>query len=78
MNDMAYDISHLLEPEMAQLEAPTLRIAKAPPAVPAPSGIVVAQEALARELLAVADVHEELIQQYLRMSGYSPQDGYDA
>jgi hypothetical protein len=79
MNDLAYDISHLLEPEMAQVDAPTLRmVAKAPPAALAPSGVVAAQEALARELLQVADVHEELIQQYLRMSGRSLQDSYDA
>ncbi len=78
MNDLAYDISHLLEPEMAQVEAPTLRIAKAPRPVPAASGALAAQEALARELLQVADAHEELIRQYLRMSGYSLQDSYDA
>lgn len=77
MNDLAYDISHLLEPEMALAEAPTLRIAKAAPAAPTPAGVLATQDALARELMLADDTHEALIQQYLRMSGVSQRDSHD-
>jgi hypothetical protein len=40
---------------------------------PPPANAVSAQEALARELLQVADAHEALIQQYLRFSGATSQ-----
>ncbi len=70
MSDQAYDISYLIESEPAKAEAPALppglRMAPAPP--PAPPSIASAQEAMARELLQVADAHEAFIQQYLRMN----------
>ncbi|KRE84761.1 hypothetical protein ASG75_12795 [Rhodanobacter sp. Soil772] len=68
MSDLAYDISYLLDSEPATAAAPALRVARAAPAAPAPSvlpGVAAAQVALARELLQVAEVHEEWIRQYL-------------
>ena len=72
MNDIAYDISHLLDFEPVRAAAPAPRAVKAVPAVVAnlpPPSITVAQDALARELMQSASIHEALIQQYLRMSG---------
>jgi hypothetical protein len=71
MNELAYDISYLLESEPAEVEGvPALRVAKAPPAArPARSGVAAAQEAMARELEQFAEVHEEWIRQYLRVQG---------
>jgi len=66
MSDHAYDISYLLETEMTSVSAPAVQAQKARPALPLPSPVVVAQEALARELMQAAAVHEALIQQYLR------------
>lgn len=68
MNDHAYDISYLLESESVVAEAPVPRVAKAPQTAPKRPTVIDAQEAMARELLSAADAHEELIQQYLRMS----------
>lgn len=64
MNDVAYDISYLLESEPAMAAAPVLRVAKVAPAA-VPQGVAAAQAALARELLQVAEAHEEWIRQYL-------------
>jgi len=66
MNDVAYDISYLLEnePATATAAAPVLRVAKAAPAA-VPLGVAAAQAALARELLQFAEAHEEWIRQYL-------------
>jgi hypothetical protein len=72
MSDMAYDISHLLEAETCQADAPTRRAApavRAVPAAPAPPGVDEVQKALARELMQAAAVHDALIQQYLRTRG---------
>ncbi|MGH8157827.1 MAG: hypothetical protein ACREPQ_06885 [Rhodanobacter sp.] len=69
MNDHAYDISYLLESELVIAEAPVARMVKAAPAAPRQPTVTDAQEAMARELLQAADAHEELIRQYLRMSG---------
>ncbi|OOG59870.1 hypothetical protein [Rhodanobacter sp. C03] len=79
MNDHAYDISYLLESELVKADVPELRVAKAPPAPPPvsyQSALAAAQEAMARELLEVAEAHEELIRQYLRFSSGSLQDPF--
>jgi hypothetical protein len=65
MSDLAYDISYLIESEPAAAPAPALRVARAVPAAPVPLGVAAAQAALARELLQVAEAHEEWIRQYL-------------
>ena len=72
MNDIAYDISHLLDAESQQADAPAARIVRTVPAVPTRavrSGVAAAQEALARELIQCAPIHDAMVQQYLRMSG---------
>jgi hypothetical protein len=78
MNDMAYDITHLLESEPVKFEVPDLPVTRGPikasPAVSVPSNVAVAQEAMARELMQVAEAHEALIQQYLRFTGDTFQD----
>ena len=75
MNDPAYDISHLLEQELATYAAPSLRIVGAPPTARA-ADATVAQDELARELLQSAAAHEALIQQYLRMAVDTGTDGW--
>jgi len=77
MNDLAYDISHLLESEPFKTPVPEFRTARVTPAAapPVPT-VAAAQEALARELLQAADKHEALIQQYLRMTDAAYQDSY--
>ncbi|MEO8809700.1 MAG: hypothetical protein ABI386_05600 [Rhodanobacter sp.] len=73
MNDFAYDISHLFDVETPAAGAPAPRMVRAVPPAPAapplPSGVAQAQEALARELMQSATIHDALVQQYLRMSG---------
>jgi hypothetical protein len=79
MNDIAYDISHLLDVELSQADAPAPRVVRAVPvaaARPAQPSIAEAQEALARELMQVATIHDALIQQYLRMSGDTFRETY--
>jgi hypothetical protein len=79
MNNEAYDISHLLESEPAKADAPEFRIVRATPAAPAAparSVVVSAQEAMAQELLRAAEAHEEMIRQYLRISGDPVDDPY--
>ncbi len=79
MNDLAYDISHLLESEPVKTIAPEFRTARVTPvtpvAPPVPS-VAAAQEALAQELLQAAATHEAMIQQYLRMTDVAYQDSY--
>lgn len=76
MNDLAYDISHLLESEPSKTTMPEFRTARAmPAAAPAPS-VASAQELLAQELLQAAATHEAMIQQYLRMTDVAYQDSY--
>jgi hypothetical protein len=83
MNDHAYDISHLLDSEPAKVEAPELRIVRTPPpssaaaSIATVQSIAATQDAMARELMLVDVAHEALIQQYLRMSGYSIQNVAD-
>ncbi|MEP6896941.1 MAG: hypothetical protein ABI870_00290 [Rhodanobacter sp.] len=82
MTDHAYDITHLLESELAKIDAPELRIVRTPPPRPAApvasaiAGVAAAQEALARELMLASDVHEALIQQYLRISSNGIGDAF--
>jgi len=77
MNDEAYDISHLLESEPVKADVPELRIVRTPPpAAPARSVVVSPQEAMAQELLKAAEAHEEMIRQYLRISGDSVEDPF--
>jgi hypothetical protein len=79
MSESAYDISYLLEAELAKFSSPT------PPAsrveAISPAAIMAAAEhdaaanqaATARELLALDDVHEELIRQYMQISSFKTQ-----
>lgn len=72
MNDIAYDISHLLDAECQQADVPAPRIVRAVPTVAARaagSGVAEAQEALARELLKCAPIHDAMVRLYLGMSG---------
>lgn len=74
MNDAVYDISHLLELEATSPLMPEFRSAK-PAAVKVEEwGVAAAQDALAKELLQMAERHEEMIQQYLRMKDDSEPD----
>lgn len=68
MNDHAYDVSYL-EAELTAACAPPARVEKAPPAVSLHAAVAAAQEAMARELMLAAEVHEDLIRQYLGISG---------
>ena len=68
MNDHAYDISYL-ESELIEACMPAPQAAKALASAAVPAAVAAAQEAIAQELMAAADIHEALIQQYLRMSG---------
>jgi hypothetical protein len=76
MNDLAYDISHLLESESVMAPAPVSRFVRAAPAAPAPPSVADAQERLARELLQSADAHDVLIRQYLSMTDENYRDTY--
>jgi hypothetical protein len=77
MNDEAYDISHLLASEPVKADVPELRIVRASPsAAPARPVVITPQEAMAQELLKAAEAHEEMIRQYLRISGDPVDDPY--
>jgi len=76
MNDLAYDISHLLESEPFKPTVPEFRTARATPAAPPVPTVAAAQEALAQELLQAAATHEAMIQQYLRMTDAGYRDTY--
>ena len=65
--DMTYDISHLLDVELPTVGAAAPRVMRAVPSTPAKAGVTEAQEALARELMQYAAIHDALVQQYLRM-----------
>ena len=72
MNDIAYDISHFFDVEPQPVAAPEPWAVKVVATVVAklpPPSIAMAQDALARELMQSAPIHEEMIQQYLRMRG---------
>lgn len=77
MNDSAYDITHLFDVELPQADVPAPRAVRAVPSAaarPAQSSIAEAQEALARELMQSAAIHDEMVQQYLRMRGETFQE----
>lgn len=75
MNDLAYDISHLFEAEMMELDGRHFHSAKVQaPVICKTVDLLTVQEATARELLQAADIHEALIQQYLRIAGDLPCD----
>ena len=76
MNDLAYDISHLLESEPFKPTVPEFRTVRVTPAAPPVPTVAAAQEALAQELLQAAATHEAMIQQYLRMIDVAYQDSY--
>jgi hypothetical protein len=76
MNDLAYDISHLLESEPFKTPVPEFRTARVTPAAPPVPTVAAAQEALAKELMQAAATHEAMIQQYLRMTDSTYQDSY--
>ncbi|MEO6926364.1 MAG: hypothetical protein ABI129_06805 [Rhodanobacter sp.] len=65
--DMTYDVSHLLDAALPQAEAPAPRVMRAVTSAPAKPSVTEAQEALARELMQAAVIHDALVQQYLRM-----------
>jgi hypothetical protein len=67
MIDNAYDISYLLDAEPARVEMPPPRAVAAPkPHQPTPAEV---QDAMARELLQASEIHEAMVQSFLRMYG---------
>lgn len=70
MIETSYDISYLIDAELARGEPPASRVI-APPAQRKPTPAEV-QDALARELMQAAVIHEAMVQQFLRM--YGPAD----
>src|SRR5487761_1374733 len=60
MSDHAYDISYLLDPEAATVEAPQLRVVKAPPPAPTTASLAAVQDAMACELMLADAAHEAL------------------
>jgi hypothetical protein len=69
MNDQAYDISHLEAELMAACEPRVRSEPKAAPTLSLVVSVAAAQEAMARELMLAADFHEDMIRQYLSISG---------
>lgn len=78
MNDTAYDISHLLALDTESLVAgPSAKAGQSvPPTRTVPRRLTAGevQEALSRELMRTAEIHEALIQQYLRTRDNPIQD----
>ena len=70
MSESAYDISYLLEAELAQFSAPAVRVEKAvtPPRLPEPD-IAEIEAAIARELMSIDEAHEAFIQQFMQFGG---------
>ena len=78
MSESAYDISYLLEAELAKFSspAPSASRAEASPSaakVSAEQSAAATQAATASELLALDRVHEELIRQYMQISSFKAQ-----
>lgn len=71
MNDIAYDISDLLELEAAAPAMPDFRSARPAIIEPEPSVAGAAQESLALELLQMEGQHEEMIRQYMSLKSDS-------
>lgn len=67
MNEQAYDINHLLESDadLIRTELPLPRMTSVPVKAPSASG---GDDALISELAQFSSAHEELIQQYLRVT----------
>lgn len=67
MIDNAYDISYLIDAEPVRVEMPAPRLVVAPVrSQPTPADV---QEAMARDLMQSAAIHEAMVQQFLRMYG---------
>jgi hypothetical protein len=79
MSESAYDISYLLEAELAKFSSPKPQasrpqaISPAVVAAAAEHGVAATQAAMATELLSLDGVHEELIRQYTQISSYKAQ-----
>lgn len=71
MNDIAYDISDLLELEAASPAMPEFRFARSAIIEPECSLIGTAQDSLALELLQMEGQHEEMIRQYMSLKSDS-------
>ena len=70
MNNETYDISDLVELESMVEALPAVRTPSTPVSVRAPTRTAKPQEdALARELLALAPAHDALIRQYMGGAG---------
>jgi hypothetical protein len=69
MTDIAYDITHLLEFELASSAPANPRVMKTSSISSRPPVAPSVEDILARELMQSAGIHEALIQQYLRMAG---------
>lgn len=76
MNDHAYDISHLLESDPIQVAPRIVSAPRAVPDKPRPISLAEAQEAMARELMQAASLHDALVEQFLRMQGDASRDSY--
>ena len=77
MSESAYDISYLLEAELAKFSSPppasrAQATASAAEASVEPSAVAI-QAATATELLALDGAHEELIRQYMQISSFKAQ-----
>jgi hypothetical protein len=78
MSPSAYDISHLLEAELAKFSSSPLPPASRTEALlsaakAAEQDAAATQAATARELLGLDSVHEELIRQYTQISSFKVQ-----
>ncbi|NYE28357.1 hypothetical protein HDE78_001309 [Rhodanobacter sp. K2T2] len=77
MSESAYDISYLLQAELAKFSSPTPSASQtetlSSAAKAAEQDAAAIHAATARELLALDDVHEELIRQYMQISSFKVQ-----
>lgn len=74
MNDAAYDISYLLDHETTASTMADFRSARPSTATLEVSQVVSAQQTLASELLQMEGHHEEMIRQYMSVTGVSELD----
>ncbi len=78
MSESAYDITYLLEAELAKFSAPAPQAPRAEATssaakVSAEQSAAATQAAMANELLALDSAHEELIRQYMQISSFKAQ-----